>query len=359
MPEESNNRGPDRPHEHEDGHSHDNGKGIIGWFQDVFHWHGHSHQQNELAADQALLDNKEGVRVLWISLGALLLTSLFQIFIVWISGSVALLADTLHNIGDGLNSIPLLIALYLARKVATRRYTYGFGKAEDVAGIFIVISIAVSAIIVFWESIQKFINLEPMTDLGWVAAAAIIGFLGNEFVAALEIRTGRKIGSAAMVTDGLHARTDGLTSLSVLIAAIGTWLGFPILDPIIGILIGIAILFITRDAIVAMWYRLMDAIEPEYMDLAEEVINRQNNVRKLRRLRIRWVGHRLHSEVVIAVDPELTTVQSHHIAEEVRHELLHQFPTMSDVLIHVDPWSEKQEEHHELTKSHDTIPEPL
>ncbi|UCC52783.1 MAG: cation transporter, partial [Anaerolineaceae bacterium] len=163
--------------------------------------------------------------MLWISLAALLITSLLQIFIVWLSGSVALLADTMHNIGDGLNSIPLLIALYLARRVATRRYTYGFGKAEDVAGIFIVISIAISAAIVFWESIQKFVNPEPMTNLGWVAAAAIIGFLGNELVAILEIRTGRKIGSAAMVADGLHARTDGLTSLAVLLAAGGTLIG--------------------------------------------------------------------------------------------------------------------------------------
>ncbi|HSG16178.1 MAG TPA: cation diffusion facilitator family transporter [Anaerolineae bacterium] len=332
---------------------------MIGWFQTVFHWHGHSHQQSELAADQALLDNKEGVRVLWISLGALLLTSVLQVFIVWLSGSVALLADTMHNIGDGLNSIPLLIALYLARRVATRRYTYGFGKAEDVAGVFIVISIAISAIIVFWESIQKFINQEPMTNLGWVAVAAVIGFLGNEFVAVLEIRTGRKIGSAAMVTDGLHARTDGLTSLSVLIAAIGTWLGFPILDPIIGILIGVAILFITRDAIVAMWYRLMDAIEPEYMDRAEAVIDRQGGVKALRRLRMRWVGHRLHAEVIVAVDSGLTTVQGHDIAEQLRHELFHEFATMSDVMVHVDPWAEDEEKYHNLTESHDPIPEPL
>jgi cation diffusion facilitator family transporter len=307
-----------------------------------------------------LLDNKQGILVLWISLAALLLTSVMQIFIVAFSGSVALLADTMHNIGDGLNSIPLLIALYLARRVATRRYTYGFGKAEDVAGVFIVISIAISAAIVFWESIQKFINQEPMTNLGWVAVAAVIGFIGNEFVAVLEIRTGRKIGSAAMVTDGLHARTDGLTSLSVLIAAIGTWFGFPILDPIIGILIGVAILFITRDAIVAMWYRLMDAIEPAYMDQAEDIINAQDEVKELRRLRMRWVGHRLHTEVIIAVDPKLTTVQSHEIAEKIRHEFFHQFPTMSDVMIHVDPFSvEEEEAYHDLTESHDPIPELL
>jgi cation diffusion facilitator family transporter len=184
----------------------------------------------------------------------------------------------------------------------------------------------------------------------------ISGFLGNELVAVLEIRTGRKIGSAAMVADGLHARTDGLTSLAVLLAAGGTWLGFPILDPIIGILIGIAILFITRDAIVAMWYRLMDAVEPEYMDRAEAVINHQEDVKKLRRLRMRWVGHRLHAEIIIAVESGLTTAEGHEIAERLRHDMFHQFSTMSDVMVHVDPWSEQEEANHELTNSHDPVP---
>ena len=350
----------DQGHSHgPGGHTHEHGPGIIGWFQTVFHWHGHSDQQSALASDKALLDNKEGIRVLWISLAALLITSILQVIIVWFSGSVALLADTMHNIGDGLNSIPLLIALYLARRLATRRYTYGFGKAEDVAGIFIVISIAISAAIVFWESFQKFINPAPMTNLGWVAAAAIIGFLGNELVAVLEIRTGNKIGSAAMVADGLHARTDGLTSLAVLLAAGGTLIGLPILDPIIGILIGIAILFITKDAIVTMWYRLMDAIEPHYVDRAEAVTARQKDVKKLRRLRMRWVGHRLHAEIIIAVDPRLTTIESHEIAEMLRHDMFHEFATMSDVMVHVDPWSEKEDDFHDHTKNHDPVPELL
>jgi cation diffusion facilitator family transporter len=282
-----------------------------------------------------------------------------QIVIVLLSGSVALLADTIHNIGDGLNSVPLLIAFYLARRVATRRYTYGFGKAEDVAGVFIVLSIAVSAAVVFWESFQKFIDPEPMTNIGWVAAASIIGFIGNEAVAILQIRTGRKIGSAALVTDGLHARTDGLTSLSVLFAAGGTWLGFPILDPIIGVLIGVAILFITRDAIVAIWYRLMDAIEPEYMDQAEAVVGRHDDVQELRRLRMRWVGHRLHAEVTIAVDPHFTTTQGHDVAEEIRHDLFHEIPTLSDIVVHVEPWSEEVEEYHYRTNHHEPVPEPL
>ncbi len=351
----------DHPHDHshEDGHREHRGVRLWGWIGSVFHLHGHSHQHDEIATDRAFLDNQAGIRTVWLALAILAITSLLQIVIVAWSSSVALLADTVHNIGDMLNSVPLLIAFYLARRVATRRYTYGFGKAEDVAGIFIVLSIAVSAGVVFYESIRKLINPEPMSNLGWVAVAAIIGFLGNELVALLQIRTGRNIGSAALVADGLHARTDGMTSLAVLLAAGGTWLGFPIVDPIIGILIGIAILFITKDAIVTMWYRLMDAIEPEYLDQAEGVIKRQPGVESLCRLRMRWMGHRLQAEATIAVDPHLTTLESHQIAEQVRHELFHQIPTLSEVIVHIDPWLEQPEVAHKLTLHHEPVPTPL
>lgn len=348
-------------HEHGHGHDHghDHGSGVWGWISTVFHLHGHSHQQAALATDRAFLQNEEGIRTVWLALAALALTSIIQIVIVWLSGSVALLADTVHNIGDGLNSIPLLIAFYLARRVATRRYTYGYGRAEDVAGIFIVLSIAFSAGIIFYESIHKLIVPEPLTNLGWVALAAVVGFVGNEAVALLQIRKGREIGSAALVADGMHARTDGLTSLAVLVAVGGAWLGFPIVDPIIGLLIGVTILFITKDATITMWYRLMDAIEPEYMETAESVIADQPGVQEFRRLRMRWVGHRIHAEVYIAVDPHLTTEESHHIAEHLRHDLFHRVPYLAEAVVHVDPWSPSPDTHHELTEHHERVPAPL
>jgi cation diffusion facilitator family transporter len=298
------------------------------------------------------MDNQEGIRAVWIALAALAATSVLQIIIVFVSGSVALLADTIHNIGDGLNSIPLLIAFYLARRAATRRYTYGFGRAEDVAGVLIVLSIAFSAGVIFWESFQKLLHPAPLTGLGWVALAALVGFVGNETVAIFQIRVGRKIGSAAMVADGQHARTDGLTSLAVLIAVAGSWLGYPIVDPLIGILIGIAILFITWDAIKSMWFRLMDAIEPEHLARVEAVVADQEQVRELRQIRMRWVGHRLHADLIIAVEPSLSTAASHQIAELVRHDLFHALPYLSEVMVHIDPWSERPEEHHALTLHH-------
>lgn len=326
-------------HSHDDNqphkHDHPQPKGVLGWVAQVFHLHGHEH--TSLNADPAFASNQEGIRTVWLALLALGATAILQIGIVTLSGSVALLADTVHNIGDTLNSIPLLIAFYLARRVATRRYTYGFGRAEDVAGIFIVLSIAVSAGVVFWESFQKLLNPQPMQNIPWVALAAVVGFLGNEAVALLQIRTGRKIGSDAMIADGLHARIDGLTSLAVLLAAGGTLLGFPILDPIIGLLIGVAILFITRDATVRMWYRLMDAVDPALVSQIEHYATEVQGVKQVARLRVRWVGHQLFAEMTIAVNETLSLVESHQIAEQMQTTLRTAVPHLSEITVHVDP----------------------
>ncbi|HMO57105.1 MAG TPA: cation diffusion facilitator family transporter, partial [Roseiflexaceae bacterium] len=238
---------------------------------------------------------------------------------------------------------------------ADRRYTYGWGKAEDVGGIFIVLSIAVSAAIIFWESFRKLLNPEPIAFAGWVAAAAIIGFVGNEAVAWLQIRTGRRIGSAALVADGMHARTDGLTSLAVLPAVIGSVLGFPIVDPIVGIIIGVVILFIVRDSARTMWHRLMDAIDPDLVDRIEQVAGDTNAVQHVHDIRVRWVGHRLHSELHIVVDEDLPTHASHAIAESVRHELLHQIPYLSVVSVHVDPCGHSGNDHHADLAHHDHL----
>lgn len=330
--------GLEHSHDHDHAHMHDHsqGTGVLGWLATVFHWHGHADDAGLTASDPALA-TEEGIRTVWLALAALGVTTLMQIVVVALSGSVALFADTAHNLGDTLNSIPLLIAFYLARRAATRRYTYGYGKAEDIAGIFIVLSIAVSAAIIFWESFQKLLNPQPMQNLPWVAAAAIIGFLGNEAVALLQIRTGKRIGSEAMVADGLHARTDGLTSLAVLIAVGGSLIGLPILDPIIGLLIGVAILFITRDAARRIWYRLMDAVDPKIIDEIEHATGHADGVQRIERAQARWVGHRLQAEVVIVVDEDLSVRESHAVADAVEHELHAHLPQMSTVTVHLHP----------------------
>jgi cation diffusion facilitator family transporter len=309
-------------HEHGDhgAHEHDHGaaSGVWGWIASALHLGGHSHRPQDLVADSSFAATSEGIRTVWLALAALGATSALQIVIVLWSGSVALLADTVHNIGDALNSIPLLIAFYLSRRAATRRYTYGFARAEDVAGVIIVLSIVVSAALVFWESFEKLFDPQPMANLGWVAAAALIGFVGNEAVAWLQIRTGRRIGSAALVADGQHARTDGFTSLAVLVAAAGSWLGFPLLDPIVGLVIGVAIVFIAKDATVAVWHRLMDAVDPE---------------------------------LIARVERSAAGVAG--VVAEVRHALFHDVPRLNDIAVHVDPCGHGGRQHHQLTARHE------
>src|SRR5262249_45544427 len=185
--------------------------------------------------------------------------------------SVGLFADSIHNVTDALTAIPLWIAFALARKPASRRYPYGYGRAEDLAGALIVLMILLSALVASYESVQKFFHPEPLRYVGWVIAAAMVGFVGNEAVAILRMRVGRDIGSAALVADGRHAQVDGLTSLAVLVGAIGSLLGFPLADPLIGALITMTILFIVRDTAVTIWRRLMDAVEPEQTQEVERI----------------------------------------------------------------------------------------
>ena len=321
-------------------HTH-NRRGIIGTIGAILHLpgfgHDHEHGYEELATDSALYDNELGIRTVWLALLILAITTVLQIVIYLASGSVALLADTVHNLGDALNSIPLLIAFYLARRVATRRYTYGFGRAEDIAGVFIVISIAFSAGYILWESIGKLLNPEPLTNLPWLAMAAIIGFFGNELVAVMQIRVGRQIGSDAMIADGQHARVDGLTSLAVLVAVFGTLIGLPVLDPIVGIVIAIAIVGITWNAMKAVWYRMMDAIDPGIINRMEHFASEVKGVEQVSSIRARRVGHRIYGEMSLVVDEQLSFVESHTIAENVRRVLHQTEPHLNDMSIHLDP----------------------
>jgi cation diffusion facilitator family transporter len=326
-------------HGHHHGHGHDHHGGIIGTILSVFHLGGHKHDHGDLAQDRALKDNEMGIRTIYMAVALLGLTTVMQIGIYLLSGSVALLGDTVHNFGDAINSIPLLFAFWLANRVANKRYTYGYGRAEDLAGVLIVLSIGFSAFYILWESVNRLFNPVPLNNLGWVAAAAIIGFAGNELAAIIQIRTGKKIGSDAMIANGLHARTDGLTSLAVLVAATGAFLGYPVVDAIIGILMGIVILFITRDAAKSMWYRLMDAVDPIIVERAEAVIREHPEVKGVQRLQMRWIGHRLQAEAVLAIDAELKAAQCNVISEHISHHLYHDIPNLAETTIAVVPWS--------------------
>jgi cation diffusion facilitator family transporter len=323
-----------------DEHVHPAKGGPLGWLAAIFHLHGHDHEHggHDAGTDSALA-TQDGIRTVWIALAALGLATVLQIVIVILSGSVALLADTVHNLGDALNSVPLLLAFYLTRRAATRRYTYGYGRAEDVAGVIIVISIIFSAGYILWESFGKLLDPQPIERLPWVAAAAVIGFVGNEAVALFQIRTGRRIGSDALVADGLHARIDGLTSLVVLIAVAGSALGYPIVDPLVGLAIGFAIVLIARDATRRIWYRLMDAVDPDVVDQIEQCVGAVPGVAEVDGIRVRWVGHELQAQVGIIISDERTLAESHEIVATVRETLLSDVRHLSLITVELLPGS--------------------
>jgi cation diffusion facilitator family transporter len=246
----------------------------------------HSHEAAD-KVDAAMETSAEGMRTLWISLAILGVTAVFQLVVVLLSGSVALLGDTIHNFADALTAVPLGIAFVLGRRAANRRFTYGYGRAEDLAGVVIVLTITASAGFAAWTAVERLLNPRDISYLPAVAAAALIGFVGNEWVARYRIRTGNRIGSAALVADGLHARTDGFTSLAVLIGAAGAALGWRLADPIVGLAITAAILLVLRDAAREVFRRIMDAVDPALVDTAEQALREVPGVHEVGELRMR------------------------------------------------------------------------
>ena len=337
-------------HDHDHDHAgHEYAPGVKGWVLSLFQPHSHDAADS---VDSALESSAEGIRAVKISLVALGVTAIAQAVVVVLTGSVALLADTIHNFSDALTAIPLWIAFVLGRRAATRRYTYGYGRAEDLAGVFIVVMIALSAILAGYESILRLLNPQPMTYVWVVIVAGLIGFAGNELVAVYRIRIGRKIGSAALVADGRHARTDGFTSLAVVVGAIGVLAGFPLADPIVGLLITVAILFVLKGAATDIYRRLMDAVDPSLVAAAEASLRSTPGVVDVDDLRLRWIGHRIHAETGIVVDSKMSLLQAHSIAHDAQHNLLHQVPKLTDATIHVSPRSDDQIDHHAQVAHH-------
>ncbi|WP_460063124.1 cation diffusion facilitator family transporter [Streptomyces sp. YKOK-I1] len=341
----------DHGHEHHHGHAHEHPHP---------HPHSHSHSRSHSPAapslrhrlshlltphshesadklDPALESSARGMRALWVSLAVLGVTAVVQAVVVVLSGSVALLGDTVHNAADALTAVPLGIAFVVGRRAATRRFTYGYGRAEDLAGLAIVLTIAASAAFAGWTAVERLLDPRPVEHVGAVAVAALAGFAGNEWVARYRIRVGRSIGSAALVADGLHARTDGFTSLAVLLGAGGSALGWRLADPLVGLAITAAIALVLRDAAREVFRRVLDAVDPALVDRAERALLEVEGVRGVGELRLRWIGHRLRAEVAVVVDGEATVRRAHTIAVHAEHALLHAVPRLTAALVHADP----------------------
>jgi cation diffusion facilitator family transporter len=311
----------------------------------------HSHEAAD-RVDTALATSAAGLRALWISLLILAVTAAVQAAVVAVSGSVALLGDTLHNAADALTAVPLAIAFLAGRRPPTRRYTYGYGRAEDLAGIVIVVIIAASCVLAACQAVTRLAHPRPVTGLIAVAAAAVAGFAGNEIVARYRISVGRRIGSAALVADGQHARADGFTSLAVLLGAGGAALGWTWADPIVGLLITVAILGVLRQAARELWRRLMDAVDPALVGQAEQVLRATPGARGVGQVRLRWTGHQLRAECEVLVDPGVSAIQAHQVAVSAEHRLLHALPRLTAALVHADPEPLAGTDHHALLATH-------
>ncbi|ORW44209.1 hypothetical protein AWB90_16955 [Mycobacterium paraense] len=319
---------------HEHGHAHEQPPGIRGVLAHLLVPHSHDAAES---VDTALESSAVGIRAVKVSLVGLGATAAVQVVIAVASGSIALAADTIHNFSDALTAVPLWIAFAVGNRPATRRYTYGYGRAEDIAGLFVIAMIALSALIAGYEAVVRLIHPLAIEHVGWVAGAGVIGFLGNELVALYRIRIGRRIGSAALVADGLHARTDGFTSLAVLFGAIGVAFGYPLADPIVGLIITVAIVAVLGRAVRDIFRRLMDAVDPELVDVAEAALAARPGVRSVRSVRMRWIGHRLHADAELDIDPSTSLEDAHRIAHDAEHELTHAVPRLDSALVHAYP----------------------
>ena len=224
----------------EDQHGHD----------DLAHHHFHGeHGHSHGLVDRSILRSREGLKAVAWSLGILGLAAAAQTVIFLLTSSVALFADLIHNFGDALTAVPLAIAFYL------RSF-----RAEKIAGLFVVLAIFVSACVALYETIQRFIHPQQLTHLWVLAAAGVIGFVGNEVAAQVRLRAGRRLTSPALIADGNHARVDGFVSLAVVASAVVVALGFPRGDPIVGLVITLVILKITWDS-----WRTVSTTEPGEM----------------------------------------------------------------------------------------------
>ncbi|GAA2063838.1 cation diffusion facilitator family transporter [Williamsia deligens] len=318
-------------------HHHDHDHPATGWRRWVPHaLTPHSHDAAD-RIDDAIEGSARGIRAVGVSFAVLLATAVVQLVITLLSGSVALMADTIHNFSDAFTAVPLALAFLVGRRRPTRRYTYGFGRAEDLAGLFVILMIAASAVVAGYESVRRLVDPVAPTHLAWVAGAGAVGFVGNELVAQYRIRVGRSIGSAALVADGQHARTDGFTSLAVLIGAGGTALGAPVVDPIVGIVITVAIVGVLWTAGRDVLRRLMDAVDPAVVGEAERVVGDVPGVLGVTGVRMRWIGHRMHAEIEVDVDETAPLREAHATAHRAERELVDHVPGVASALVHAYP----------------------
>lgn len=309
--------------------------------------HAHSHT----TLDAELASHAAAVRAIWVSVVGLGLTAAFQLGIVAISGSAGLFADAQHNVGDVAGTAALWVGFMLSRRPSSDRFTYGWRRAEDLAGLFIVLAIVVSAVLAGWDSVTALLDEgHVVRNTGAAFGAALVGAVGNEAVAIYKIRVGRRIGSSPLIADGQHARVDGLVSLGAAVGVAGVWLGVPVADPLAGLAITGVIVWILvrtgRDVLV----RNLDAVDPGVVARIRAVATGVDGVLDVHGVRARHAGRSLLVQLHADVDGDQPLRDAHAIGEEVRHALVHEFPALHEVDIHLDP--DGDDDAHGVTAHH-------
>lgn len=340
------------------GHDHSHAHGSHGHSHGAHGEGGHGHTHG--VVDPSIASSERGIWAIKWSFVILAITAILQLIVVFYSGSVALLADTIHNVGDAATAIPLWIAFSLVRRAATKTFNYGLGRVEDYAGLIIVLIILFSALVAGYEAIDRLIHPQPITQLIAVAAAGIVGFIGNEAVAVFRIRVGREMNSAALIADGYHARTDGLTSLAVVLGALGVWMGFPLADPIIGLLITLAIFGIVWQSARAVITRSLDGVEPGINEQIYHAAEHVGGIDRIVDVKSRWLGHKLHTDLVISVDPSKSLTEANAIAASLRRELKSHLPSLGNATIQFDDFGvEAAPRAHDHGHDHHHAPDPF
>jgi len=287
----------------------------------------HSHVHGAL--DATVATTERGIWAIKWSFLALAVAAALQFAVVAASGSVALFADAIHNVGDASTAVPLWIAFVFSRREASPRFTYGYGRVEDLSGAVIVLVIFSSAVMAVWQALDRFLHPHSVNHLWAIAIAGIVGFVGNEVAAVLRIRAGREMSSAALVADGYHARADGLTSLAVIAGAAGVRLGFPLADPVVGLLIAATILLVVWQSARAVFTRLLDDIEPNVVAEMRRAAEHVPGVREVLGTRARWLGHQLHAQADIAIDATLSVRDGIELADRFRGEVMKRMPALA------------------------------
>ncbi|MEL6900344.1 MAG: cation diffusion facilitator family transporter [Cyanobacteria bacterium J06606_4] len=312
----------------------------------LLHHHGdctHTHG----VIDPEIASSDLGIWAVKWSLVGLLLTAMVQAAVFWLSGSVALLADMIHNVGDAMTAVPLGVAFLVSRRKPTPRFSYGFARLEDLAGIVIVAIILLSAVITAYESVERFYHPRSLHHLGALAIAGVVGFVGNEIVAVFRVRVGRKINSAALIADGYHAMADGLASLAVLLSALGVSLGYAWADPVVGLAIAAMLLKIVWESGQAVLSRLLDGVEPEVLDSLHHAIAHvpemeteafaERGIGRISNLQTRWLGHQLHAEMDMLLPPNLSLQETQELTNTVKKQLKVHVPYLSSAVVRAVP----------------------